>query len=56
MKTYPVPLKYEDEVDKEIQNMLKVGLVSRSNSNYINQVLIVPKKNGKFEFAYIAGK
>ena len=45
-KTYPIPLKYEEKVDKEIQKMLNLGLISRSNSNYINPVVIVVKKDG----------
>ena len=36
IKTYPVPLKYEEKVDKEIQKMLELGLISLTNSNFIN--------------------
>ena len=46
IKPYPIPLKYEAKVDAEIEKMLDLGLISRSNSNYINPVLIVVKKDG----------
>lgn len=46
IRPYPIPLKYEQKVDMEIEKMLNLGLIRRSNSNYINPVLIVVKKDG----------
>lgn len=34
IKPYPIPFKYESKVDAEIEKMLDLGLISRSNSNY----------------------
>lgn len=45
-KSYPVPLKYRDKVDNEINRLLNLGIIKRSYSNYINPLVVVIKKNG----------
>lgn len=44
-RTYPVPIKYQNQVDSEINNMLKHNIIERSNSNFLNPMVIVKKKN-----------
>lgn len=45
-KSYPVPRKYEEAVEKEMNRMLKQNLIQRSNSTWINPLVIVAKKDG----------
>jgi hypothetical protein len=45
-KTYPVPLHNQDKVDTEIQRMLDPGIIERSNSNFLNPIVVVEKKSG----------
>ena len=45
-KPYPVPIHYRDKVEKEINKVLKLGIIRPSHSNYISPMLVVPKKNG----------
>lgn len=44
-KSYPIPKKFENTVDKEIQRMLNLGIIERSKSNYINPIVCVIKKD-----------
>lgn len=43
---YPVPACYHDQVTEHINKMLEDGIIERSQSGYINSILIVPKKDG----------
>ena len=45
-KPYPVPIHYREKVEKEINKMLKLGIIRPAQSNYISPMLVVPKKNG----------
>ena len=45
VKPYPIPLKYQEKVSEEIQIMLKNGIIRKSNSNFINPVVIVAKSD-----------
>lgn len=45
-RTYPIPIKYREQVDLEVQQMLEDGIISRSNSDFLNPMVIVRKKNG----------
>lgn len=46
VKNYPIPYKYKNAVDKEIQSMLNNGIIEYSDTPYINPVVIVRKKSG----------
>ena len=45
-KPCPAPIHYREKVEKEINKMLKLGIIRPSQSNYISPMLVVPKKNG----------
>lgn len=45
-KSYPIPLKLRESVNREIEDMLKEGIIERSNSSYCNPLRIVSKKDG----------
>ena len=53
-RTYPIPLHYRDEVEKEIQQMLANGVIERASSPYINPLVAVT--NSKPEFSMYGGK
>uniref|UniRef100_A0ABD2WGN0 RNA-directed DNA polymerase n=1 Tax=Trichogramma kaykai TaxID=54128 RepID=A0ABD2WGN0_9HYME len=46
MKSYPVPTKYRDKVSREIEKMLAYGVIERSNTSFINPLVVVAKKDG----------
>lgn len=46
-KTYPIPYKYKEQVNEEISEMLKKGIIEKSNTRYINPMVIVKKANGE---------
>lgn len=46
-KTYPIPYRYKNDVEQEIQSLLKKGIIEYSNTPYINPLVIVKKKNGE---------
>ena len=46
-KTYPIPLHYQKLVDEEIGKMLDENIIERSNSNFLNPMVIVKKKNNQ---------
>ena len=45
-RTYPIPMKYEVEVELEIRRMIENGVIERSNSNFLNPLVVVKKKSG----------
>ena len=45
-KSYPVPLKYIEKGDEEIDRMLRFGVIERARSEFINPIVTVIKKNG----------
>lgn len=45
-KQYPIPMKYREKVDVEIERLLSFGIIRKSNTPYINPVVIVDKKDG----------
>lgn len=55
-RTYPIPLHYRDQVDKEIENMLKCGIIERASSQFINPMVVVTKPNGKIRLCLDARK
>ena len=46
-KSYPVPLQQQPAVDKEIEKMLRQGIIQRSCSEFCNPIRVVKKKNGE---------
>ena len=44
-RPYSIPLKYRDFVDEEIQQLEDAGIISRSMSDWVSPILVVPKKN-----------
>ena len=40
----PIPVKYKDKVNREIQRLLEAGVIRESNSPFNNSILIVEKK------------
>lgn len=45
-KSYPVPFKHKEAVDREVNRMLEYGIIERSFSPYINPIVPVVKKDG----------
>ena len=46
-RTYPIPMKYEGEVELEIRRMIENNIIERSNSNFLNLLVVVKKKSGE---------
>ncbi|CAB0032771.1 unnamed protein product [Trichogramma brassicae] len=46
IKSYPVPTKYRDKVSNEIDKMLSYGVIERSDTAFINPLVVVAKKDG----------
>lgn len=44
-RTYTIPMKYEEQVDQEIQRMLDNNVIRRSHSNYLNPLVVIKKKD-----------
>lgn len=47
IRTYPIPYKYRKDVELEIKKMLKDGIIERSNTRYVNPIVVVKKANGE---------
>ncbi|KAL7292688.1 hypothetical protein TKK_0013812 [Trichogramma kaykai] len=45
IKSYPVPIKYRDQVSEQIEQMLKYGVIERSTTPFINPLVVVPKRD-----------
>ncbi|CAB0040895.1 unnamed protein product [Trichogramma brassicae] len=45
IKSYPVPMKYRDQVSEQIEQMLTYGIIERSTTPFINPLVVVPKKD-----------
>jgi RNase H-like domain found in reverse transcriptase/Reverse transcriptase (RNA-dependent DNA polymerase)/Integrase zinc binding domain/Aspartyl protease len=46
-KSYPIPYHYRNQVNAELQNMVKAGIIERADTVYINPVVIVKKSSGE---------
>lgn len=46
VKPYPVPLRLQDEVRKELRSMEAAGIIERSSSAYCSPMVVVAKKDG----------
>ena len=49
-RAYRVPLNKRKIIDKEIDNMLKLGVIQPSKSNWASPVTVQPKKGGEHRF------
>ncbi|XP_023288921.1 uncharacterized protein LOC111674083 [Orussus abietinus] len=45
-KPYPIPIAHREKVTEEINKMLELGIIQRSNSPYVNPLVVVHKKDG----------
>ncbi|CAB0040566.1 unnamed protein product [Trichogramma brassicae] len=45
IKSYPVPIKYREQVSREIERMLEYGVIERANTPFINPLVAVAKKD-----------
>ena len=50
---YSIPMAYREQVDKEIQRMLEMGIIQRSSSPYINTVVPVKKRMEQYECVWM---
>ena len=49
-KQYPVPYALKEDIKKEIENMLQLGIIEPSNSPYASPVVMVKKTDGSYRF------
>ena len=56
IKTYPTPMKLRDLVTSEINNLLELGIIRRSNSSYISPLVTSLKKDGSVRICLDARK
>ena len=45
-RSYPIPMAYRVKVEEEMQKMLNMGIIQRSNRPYINPIVPVIKRDG----------
>ena len=50
MRQYPLPFAEREMVGKEVEEMLKLGVIEKSNSPFCSPILLVKKKDGKMRF------
>ena len=49
-KPYPAPFSLKNDIKKEINNMLDLGIIEPSNSPYSSPVVLVKKHDGSYRF------
>ena len=49
-KQYPLPFEKREAIEKEVEGMLKMGVISPSNSPYSSPIVLVKKPDGKYRF------
>lgn len=54
--SYPVPVIHQQAVMEEIERMVKMDVIERSNSTYINPIIPVVKKSGEIRLCLDARK
>ena len=45
-KPYPIPHAMQETVDKELENMLQMGIIEPSTSPYASPIVVVRKPDG----------
>jgi len=48
IKPYPLPLSLRDELDKQLDSMLQMGIIEPSSAKYSSPVVMVKKPDGSF--------
>ena len=56
LKSYPIPHVYESQVDLQIEDMLKNGIIRKAPSPYVNPIVIVKKADGRVRLCIDARK
>lgn len=56
VKTYPIPYIFRNKVADEIKKMLTQGIIEKSQTNYVNPVVIVKKKDNSIRICLDARK
>ena len=56
IKTYPIPMRLRELVTAEINNLLQLGIIRRSNSPYVNPLVTSLKKDGSVRICLDARK
>lgn len=56
VKSYQIPFPLTDAVKAEIREMEAAGIIERSNSPYVNPIVVVKKKEGECEAVAITGE
>lgn len=46
-RSFPVPLKYREEVREQLQEMEKLGVISKKATEFVNPLVIAMRSNGK---------
>ena len=49
-RPYPIPFAERDAVKKELDEMLKLGVIERSNSPFCSHIVLIKKKSGQVRF------
>ena len=47
-KAYPMPYKMQEVIDKEIESMLTMGVIERSEAPYASPLVLVKKTDGTY--------
>ena len=47
-KPYPIPYKMQEVIDKEIEDMLAMGIIERSEAPYASPLVLVKKPDGSY--------
>ena len=50
LKPYPLPFSMKEVVEKEVQNMLDMGVIEKSTSAYSSPIVLVKKPDGSVRF------
>lgn len=51
IKPYPIPIHYLKEVEKEIDKLENMGIITRSSSNYCSPIVIIRRRTRPSGFA-----
>lgn len=55
-RIYPIPYKFREQVKNEISEMIKQGIIEKAETNFINPVVIVKKKDNSIRICLDARK
>ena len=47
-KPYPIPYKMQEVIDNEIEDMLAMGIIERSEAPYASPLVLVKKPDGSY--------